>query len=76
MTDRACPNCKGPNQYRAEKPVSAGGGYAPNFLPRLGTFFASARFTMIVCADCGLTRFFADNAARMKLAESRHWARV
>jgi predicted nucleic-acid-binding Zn-ribbon protein len=76
MKDRACPNCKGTNQYRAEKPVSARGTYGPNFLPRLGTLFASAQFRMIVCGDCGLTRFFADDAARVEVAESRHWARV
>ena len=76
MIERVCPNCKGTNLYRSKEAVSPGGGYAPNFLPRLGRFFKPARFTMVVCADCGLTRFFANDHARHRLAESRHWTRA
>jgi hypothetical protein len=43
--------------------VSSGGGYAPNYLPGLGSFFSPPQFTVVVCRDCGLTRFFASPEA-------------
>jgi len=71
-----CPNCGGANLYRSRKPVSAGGGYAPNYLPGLGSLLLSGRFSMIVCRDCGLTRFFARRDARDRLADSSKWERA
>jgi hypothetical protein len=56
--------------------IAAGGGHAPNYLPGLGSFFSSAKFTLIVCKDCGLTRYFASPEARGKLAESGKWRKV
>jgi predicted nucleic-acid-binding Zn-ribbon protein len=70
-----CPNCRGNTLYESE-PVSSGGGHAPNYLPGLGRFVVSARFVVVVCRDCGLTRFFASPAARAKLKESRKWRSV
>ena len=70
-----CPNCQGKNLYKADN-VSAGGGHAPNLLPGLGSFFASEKFTVVVCKDCGLTRFFARTEATSKLPESAKWERV
>lgn len=70
-----CPNCGGNNLYRSE-PVSAGGGYAPNYLPGLGGFWCSAKFELVICRDCGLTRFFANREATEKLADSKRWKRV
>ena len=67
-----CPNCRGTTQYRGPA-VSAGGGYAPNCLSELGRFLVSAKFVLVVCRDCGLTRFFAQPEARAKLKESRKW---
>ena len=32
--------------------------------------------TLVVCADCGLTRFFAGTEPRARLADSKDWARV
>ncbi len=32
MADVACANCGGNELYRTKKPVSAGGGHAPNYL--------------------------------------------
>jgi hypothetical protein len=54
-------------------PTSAGGGHAPNYLPGLGRFFSSAKFVLVVCRDCGLTRFYAQPDARAELAESSKW---
>ena len=70
-----CPNCRGNTLYESQ-PISAGGGHAPNYLPGLGRFVVSARFVLVVCRDCGLTRFFASPEARKKLSESRRWKAV
>ena len=69
-----CPECDGNRVYR-HGGISAGGGYAPNYLSGLGTLFHPAKFTVAVCADCGLTRFYASTEARAKLAESKAWRR-
>ena len=71
----ACPNCESRNQYCSVE-VGAGGGYAPNYLPGLGSFWAAEKFNVVVCADCGLTRFFARSSAREELAESSKWRRI
>jgi len=71
-----CPNCRGGNLYSTQKDVSAGGGYAPNYLPGLGGMFAAEKFRLVVCADCGLTRFFARSSAMEQLASSSKWKQV
>ena len=71
----SCANCSGHDLFQTNE-VSSGGGYAPNYLPGLGSFMSSARFTVVVCRDCGLTRFFASSKAREKLATSKAWAPV
>lgn len=70
-----CPEC-GRNSLYSSGEISAGGGYAPNYLPALGGFLVSAKFTLVVCKDCGLTRFFASDPARGKLSESDKWHKV
>ena len=72
MKTSSCPECGRSNLY-SSKEVSSGGGYAPNYLPGLGGFLASAKFTVVVCKDCGLSRFFASSAAREKLSDSNTW---
>ncbi len=67
-----CPNCGGRTLYRSRE-VSSGGGYAPNYLPGLGGFCKTGRFTLVVCRDCGLTRFFASPPSRAKLKDSNKW---
>jgi predicted nucleic-acid-binding Zn-ribbon protein len=74
-TSTPCPECGKSNLYRSVQ-MSAGGGHAPNYLPGLGTFFTGAKFQVIVCRDCGLTRFYADREARGRLAESKKWTRA
>lgn len=71
-----CPNCGGGNLYSPTKGVSAGGGYAPNYLPGLGGFFSAEKFRIVLCADCGLTRFFASEVARKRLRDTEKWKRV
>ena len=70
-----CPECGQGNLYSSGE-VSSGGGYAPNYLPGLGGVFASAKLNVVVCRDCGLTRFFASRAAREKLPESGKWRKA
>ena len=70
-----CPNCNGGNLFAAVKEGSAGGGYAPNYLPGLGGFFSAEKFRVVACSDCGLTRFFASKTARERLRESDKWKR-
>ena len=67
-----CPNCEGRALYKSEE-VSAGGRHAPNYLPGLGSFFFSEKFNLVICKDCGFTRFFARPQARAKLSESKKW---
>lgn len=61
--------------YRAEG-ISAGGGYAPNYLPGLGTLFKAAKFDVVVCRTCGLARWFAQPEARQVIGNSKKWKRV
>lgn len=70
-----CPNCNG-NQLFQSDPISAGGGHAPNYLPGLGGFLSVEKFVLVLCRDCGLTRFFARPEALPKLGESKKWRRV
>lgn len=70
-----CPECGHSNLYSSGD-VSSGGGHAPNYLPGLGTFWMAARFTVVVCKDCGLTRFFACKAALAKLSEADKWRKI
>jgi len=70
-----CPNCGG-NQLYKSPPVKSGGGSGPESLPQLGGIFHSARFEVVVCRDCGLTRFFASQDARSKLPSATKWRPV
>jgi predicted nucleic-acid-binding Zn-ribbon protein len=73
-----CPNCQSKSLFVTKTPVSAGGGHAPNHLPGLGTFWGlrAARFDVVVCGDCGLTRFFAPEHALGRLQDSPEWEHV
>ncbi len=71
---KTCPECHGSNLFVTE--TSSGGGHAPNYLPRLGSFWMAARFDVVLCEDCGLTRFFARREALQKLRTARGWQRL
>jgi DNA-directed RNA polymerase subunit RPC12/RpoP len=71
----ACPACSSERIYKYKKAIAAGGGYAPQLLP--GTSAMSAgKFTPVVCASCGLVRFFADERTVERIEHSKHWSRV
>jgi predicted nucleic-acid-binding Zn-ribbon protein len=71
----SCPNCGNGNLFESVE-VSAGGGYAPNYLPGLGGFLLSAKFVLITCEDCGLTGFFTRPEDRSKLSTSSKWKKI
>ena len=69
-----CPECDGRNLYTTS--VVSAGGHGPVLLPGLGGFLRFAKFDVVVCSDCGLTRFFAEPSARTKLSTSSRWTRL
>jgi len=75
MKESPCPVCGSTNLFRSPE-VSAGGGYAPNQLPGLGTFWLATNFRVLLCKDCGLMRSFASKEAREKVTESKKWERI
>jgi predicted nucleic-acid-binding Zn-ribbon protein len=72
---RKCANCGSESVYMREG-VTACGGYGPDLLPGLGGFWSGPDFAVFVCSQCGLTQFFASEAARDKLKSSNKWKRV
>ena len=75
MDVKPCPNC-GSKELFSSEPISAGGGHAPNYLKGLGMWYRAERFTLVICRDCGLTRYFASAEARARLSQSSKWTRV
>lgn len=72
----ACPDCGSSNLFRSVKPVSSGGGYAPDILSGLAKWHSSAKTHVVVCGTCGLIRRYADAEAVRKLASSKKWERI
>lgn len=71
-----CPECRSDDVYRYEEPVDTttiGGELLPKLAP---TRFSSAKVLPVVCAACGYLRFFADDDARQRLGQSKHWRKV
>ncbi|NBV24698.1 MAG: hypothetical protein EBS05_22605 [Proteobacteria bacterium] len=81
-TDRKnCPECG--TQSLFQSTTNAGGGYGPVLLPGLGkmAFWGKVQtvmpqFRVVVCAACGLTRFYAEAAACARLPEADNWQRI
>jgi predicted nucleic-acid-binding Zn-ribbon protein len=72
---RTCDRCKSSELFTTQ--ASSGGGYAPNYLPQLGTkWFATPNFDVVVCAKCGLTQFFTPAENRAKLSTSSKWRKL
>jgi predicted nucleic-acid-binding Zn-ribbon protein len=70
----ACPHCGGTHLYTRR--VASGSAEGPYLLAGLGSFMHYAAFDAIVCADCGLTRLFAEPAARENIQSSAEWERL
>lgn len=75
MTIKPCPNCDDRELYQTTVPSAASDG-SQKFLPGLGRWFAAATFTVVVCRNCGLTRFFAAPEATAKLPKSKQWRAI
>jgi hypothetical protein len=71
---RTCPECAGGNLH--ETFTNSGGAYGPNLLPRLGGWLITAKLRVLLCADCGLTRFYAEPDALAKLPNAKDWKRL
>jgi len=70
-----CPECGSTHLYRSPM-VNSAGGYGPQLLPGLGGLFRQAKFRLVVCSECGLTRFFVVGEALDKLTQSNRWERL
>lgn len=71
-----CPACGGKDLYVTIKTISGGGGYAPDLLPDLHRWFKPGSFRVVLCADCGLHRMFAEPEARQAVRSSKKWQRL
>ncbi len=68
-----CPHCHSDRVFKSEKVVDTTtiGG---ELLPKLASStFSSAKMRAVVCADCGLLRYFVEPDARQTLDASKHW---
>ncbi|MCB9881089.1 MAG: hypothetical protein H6834_04805 [Planctomycetes bacterium] len=76
MHSRTCLSCGSTDLWRTTTP--ANGGYGPALLPSLGALFKSAKFDLVLCADCGHVAFYADKDALQRLKEKKpkRWTRV
>lgn len=75
--EKRCPECGSDQVYKFTKTIETNPECLPHMLPKLGsglTFYAE--FVPVVCADCGYIRYFADEKARKKLADSAFWQRL
>jgi predicted nucleic-acid-binding Zn-ribbon protein len=67
-----CPDCGSQALYR-KSGISSTGGQGPELLPGLekGAFFQRIpKMDAVMCADCGLVRFYADEDARAKARQN------
>jgi predicted nucleic-acid-binding Zn-ribbon protein len=71
---KSCLECGGATYFHMS--AYAGGGHGPYFLPGLGGFLRMARFKIVVCGDCWLTRFYAEPDAVARLSRSKQWSRL
>jgi predicted nucleic-acid-binding Zn-ribbon protein len=71
---RLCPHCSGTELYKRR--LGSGGGEGIYLLAGLGRFMHFAQFDVVVCADCGLTRLFAEPEARQNVRSNTDWKHV
>ena len=68
-----CSRCGADGLY--VRRLSSWGGQGPYLLAGLGHFLHHAHFDVVVCANCGLTQFFAEPSARKQLPNG-DWTRL
>jgi predicted nucleic-acid-binding Zn-ribbon protein len=70
---RKCPECGSQALYTTQVDSA---GHSIALLPGLGGFLRMAKFNVVVCENCGLTRFYAEPSAREKLSRSARWRAI
>jgi ribosomal protein L37E len=73
-----CRQCDKQSLYKTEG-VLASGGYGPDLLPGIASswgFRGRPKFQVVVCSECGLTQFHADEQTRTKLSTSDKWTKI
>ena len=80
---KKCPECGAESLFHTRTKANGTGAYGPHYLEGLGTPVLSgliqmdrAKFQVVVCADCGLTRLYADGESRAKLPKADNWQRI
>ena len=68
-----CPNCAS-DDLRATT-ADASSHFGPDLLPGTRGIFGQNTFEVVVCCNCGLTRFFASHEDVEKLLKSALWHR-
>ena len=71
-----CPNCQSRNVYKTKKPVGVWRRPRAQLPARTRSLVPRGRFDIVVCRDCGLTRFFVQQEDRDDLDDSSKWERV
>lgn len=67
-----CPHCGGTSLYTTVAATPANGIWGPHLLPKLDR----AQLHVVVCEDCGLTRFFLRQVDIQTLKASGAWTPV
>jgi hypothetical protein len=74
---KPCPECKSQDVYQYTRPVWGASAYGPDLLPGMGSIFMGrAKFVPVMCAGCGLMRYFAVDEARAHVRKSSAWKKV
>jgi predicted nucleic-acid-binding Zn-ribbon protein len=72
MKVQDCPHCGGTALYTTVAATPANGVMGPHLLPKV----ERGQLNVVVCEDCGLTRFFARRVDIQALKASGAWTRV
>ncbi len=70
-----CPNCQSNEVYAYKETVPFTGKHV-SYLPGLGTMFSAAYVKPVLCAECGLTRYFAQDDARERVKTNGGWEKL
>ena len=70
-----CPECAGCTVLR-HRFVDVASVVGARLMPVGGGPWAEATFEVLVCADCGLTRMFAEPRTLTRFRESAEWRKV
>ena len=69
-----CPNCTSDNLRTTTAEASS--HYGPDLLPGTHGMFSQSTLDVVVCCNCGLTRFFASPEEIQRMMKSAVWEAV